>query len=106
MTDVKQTARDAAYITIGLGVLGFQRLQVLRNDLTKAVQADGAKLEGLMKERADDVRSQVDDLRSQVDGLRTTLEGQLGDVRGTFEAQLGEVREQVVHTVELIEGAL
>lgn len=32
-------ARDAAYVTIGFGILGFQRAQVARRDLEKALAA-------------------------------------------------------------------
>ena len=35
MADITKTLRDAAYVTIGLGVIGFQRAQVRRQELTK-----------------------------------------------------------------------
>ena len=35
MADVTKTLKDAAYVVIGLGVLGFQKVQVRRNELTK-----------------------------------------------------------------------
>jgi len=43
--DVADAAKDAAYVSLGLGVLAFQRLQVRRNELHKALsgQADEAK---------------------------------------------------------------
>lgn len=43
--DVAHAVKDAAYVSVGLGVIAFQRLQVRRNELNKALsgQADEAK---------------------------------------------------------------
>ena len=43
--DLTAAVKDAAFVTVGLGVIAFQRLQVRRNELNKALseQADGAK---------------------------------------------------------------
>lgn len=35
--DVAHAVKDAAYVSVGLGVIAFQRLQVRRNELTKAL---------------------------------------------------------------------
>jgi hypothetical protein len=37
LDDVTNLAKDAAYVSVGLGVIAFQRLQVRRNELEKAV---------------------------------------------------------------------
>ncbi len=37
LDDVANIAKDAAYVSVGLGVIAFQRLQVRRNELTKAL---------------------------------------------------------------------
>ena len=39
-----QFAKDAAYITIGVGVLAFQKTQVRRREITTAVQASVPKI--------------------------------------------------------------
>ena len=43
--DLTAVVKDAAFVTVGLGVIAFQRLQVRRNELSKALseQAEGAK---------------------------------------------------------------
>ncbi|MEO7572362.1 MAG: hypothetical protein ABIX10_07985 [Acidimicrobiales bacterium] len=43
--DVADAVKDATYVSVGLGVIAFQRLQVRRNELSKAFsgQADDAK---------------------------------------------------------------
>jgi hypothetical protein len=45
LDDVAGVAKDAAYVSVGLGVIAFQRLQVRRNELTKTLneQAEGAR---------------------------------------------------------------
>jgi len=43
LTDV---VKDAAYVSVGLGILAFQRVQVRRNDLKKAVEARLGALRG------------------------------------------------------------
>ena len=43
--DLTNAIKDAAYVSVGLGVIAFQRLQVRRNELQKAFNstADEAK---------------------------------------------------------------
>ncbi len=45
LDDVTNAVKDAAYVSVGLGVIAFQRLQVRRNELNKVLsgQADEAK---------------------------------------------------------------
>ena len=54
MADVRNAARDAAYIAVGLGVLGFQRAQVRRRELQQQVEAQlagtGEQLQKLTKQ--------------------------------------------------------
>jgi hypothetical protein len=37
LDDLTNLAKDAAYVSVGLGVIAFQRLQVRRNELEKLV---------------------------------------------------------------------
>ena len=39
--DVTNAVKDAAYVSVGLGVIAFQRLQVRRNELPKLVGGVG-----------------------------------------------------------------
>jgi hypothetical protein len=43
--DIANAAKDAAYVSVGLGVIAFQRLQVRRNELNKTISesTEGAK---------------------------------------------------------------
>jgi hypothetical protein len=54
MADVRNAARDAAYISVGLGVLAYQRAQVRRRELQQQVEAQlagtGEQLQKLTKQ--------------------------------------------------------
>jgi uncharacterized protein YukE len=45
LDELAKAVQDAAYVTIGLGVIAFQKAQVQRNELTKSLQGslDDAK---------------------------------------------------------------
>jgi hypothetical protein len=74
---VTDLARDAAYVAVGLGVLGYQRVQVQRVELQNRFSQDFS-----FEERVDDVRQgvargfrQIDDLaESAAQFVETTLQ--------------------------------
>jgi len=41
-------ARDAAYVSVGLGVIAFQRLQVRRNELSKSLGGQAGQARGVV----------------------------------------------------------
>jgi hypothetical protein len=75
---VTDLARDAAYVAVGLGVLGFQRAQVqrveLKNKLATDFSLDG-RLDGVRTNISDgvsNVRDSVTKGVKQIDGLAET----------------------------------
>ena len=74
---VTDLARDAAYVAVGLGVLGYQRAQVQRVELQNRLSQDFS-----LDQRIDDVRQgvakgihQIDDLaESAAQFVETTLQ--------------------------------
>lgn len=73
---VTDTLKDAAYVTIGLGVLGFQKAQVRRNELTKQIEAQVKQLE-----------AQVPEVRRTFNGIAAQLDGYVAPVRTQFDKQ-------------------
>ena len=63
MADVTKTAKDAAYVLVGLGVLGFQKAQVRRQELRRQLEAQ----RGTFEAQLGDVRSQLGKLTTKVD---------------------------------------
>jgi len=70
---VTDLARDVAYVSVGLGVLGYQRLQVHRTELESRLNGD-QRLDGVRQGVAKGVR-QIDDLaESATNFVETTLQ--------------------------------
>jgi hypothetical protein len=74
--EITKTARDAAYVVVGLGVLGFQRAQVRRQELQKRLTDSGQ------------------------------IQGHLGDVRGEVSKRVKDVDDAVEQVIGRIESTL
>lgn len=47
--DLANAVKDAAYVSVGLGVIAFQRLQVRRNELAKAISGPVEESKGTLE---------------------------------------------------------
>ena len=90
MADVTKTVKDAAYVTVGLGVLAFQKAQLARRDLTKQVE------------------TQLSQTGSQVKGLSKKVEGRiqpvLGQLEQTVPSQAKDLVKQARTAAEQLQG--
>jgi len=94
---VTDLARDAAYVAVGLGVLGYQRAQVQRIELQNRLSLDLA-----LDQRMDDVRhgvakgfQQIDDLaESAAHFVETTLQPLEEKLPPTVSQLTSKAREQ------------
>ena len=82
MTDL---ARDAAYVAVGLGVLGYQRVQVQRVELQNRLSQDFSR-----EERVDDVRQGVAKGFRQIDDLAESAAHFVGTTLQPLEERLPE----------------
>ena len=48
LDDVTAAMKDAVYVSVGLSVIAFQRLQVRRNELNKAISAQAEEARGAL----------------------------------------------------------
>jgi hypothetical protein len=102
---VTDLARDAAYVAVGLGVLGYQRVQVQRVELQNRLSQDFS-----LEDRVGDVRQgvakgfrQIDDLaESAAHFVETTLQpieeklpASVTQLTTKAREQAREVREQI-----------
>jgi len=78
---IAELSRDAAYVTIGLGVIAFQQAQVRRRAMLDQLQAQAGKL------------------KEQVDNLKETAEGPAQSLQDAFDA-LEERVDTLVSTVQ------
>lgn len=88
--ELNKALREAAYVAVGLGVIGFQKAQVRRVELTRQLesQVDTAAL-----------RSQLSDLARSVDEAMTPIRGQLNDGLDRIQDALPPTAREVVHTL-------
>jgi hypothetical protein len=47
--DVTHAVKDAAYVSVGLGVIAFQRLQVRRNEISRALSGQAEEAKGAVE---------------------------------------------------------
>jgi hypothetical protein len=66
--DIAAVAKDATYVVIGAGVLGFQQVQVQRQELLKRLNDPKAGIE-------DRVNSVRNDLSGALQGVDSTVDG-------------------------------
>src|SRR5205807_7338439 len=84
VTDVTQSLKDAAYVAVGFGVIGFQRAQVRRQELNKQLRQQRQQVEAQLKEA-----------RGQVAGLVKGLDGAVQPVRHQIEGSLDRIEERL-----------
>ncbi|QXC62814.1 hypothetical protein KSP35_08565 [Aquihabitans sp. G128] len=100
---VTDTVRDAFYVGVGAGVLAFQKLQVQRAELTKAVNAQlddakGTALVGIESAKGsfDNVSELVEDRVKLLEERLTGLEARLETVLAQIEDKLPEQARDLV----------
>lgn len=76
--DLAERIRDAAYTVVGLGVLGVQRLQVRRRDVSRSL------------------RPQVRDAANRLRTLATTADAKVNPVLDRFEENLPDATRDLV----------
>lgn len=95
MTDVRKVLTDAGYVSIGLGVLGYQQAQTRRRDLRGRLESAGE----CVAERARGLQTRADEARDELDertkALRDQVQSRLHEARERALSRRGEVRDQV-----------
>lgn len=87
--DVSRTARDAAYVAVGLGVLGVQRAQVRRRELMGRLGRASGDFHGRVGElqgRLGSIHGRLGDLAGASTALQQQLE-RFGDALGDLPAE-------------------
>ena len=107
MNDVTKIVKDAAYVTVGLGVIAFQRAQVQRQELkkqldTQLVDAREAisKLTEGMDDRRKVVEERVKDLEERFDDIEERIEQLLDSVEDRLPEQARDVVKQARETAK------
>lgn len=83
--DITSAARDAAYVLVGLGVLGFQQAQLRRRELLKLLSQPGTQFDdriGAVQGRLQDVR---DELNKRAQDMDEKVEDAIERIETSFE---------------------
>jgi E3 ubiquitin-protein ligase DOA10 len=110
LDDVTKTLQDAAYVSIGLGVIAFQRAQVRRQELRKTLdervgeaKSTADAMSGLVEDRVKMLEERLaaveEQVETAVERLESTLPGPVAEAsrtaRGTAKVVRDQVRDQV-----------
>lgn len=96
--ELTKTARDAAYVAVGLGVLGLQRAQVRRRELLQRLSAAVSTLQQQVERLGDDLAGAGSVLQQQVD--------RLGDLPVDLSAALTDIDDALESVVAKVEAAI
>jgi hypothetical protein len=96
VADLNHALKEAAYIAVGLGVIGFQRAQVRRVELMK--QFEGAR-DQISPDQLEAVRGQLADLARLVDERLLPARAQIGGQIDLLEERLPESARQLVQAM-------
>jgi hypothetical protein len=92
---ITDNLRDAAYIVIGMGVIGAQRAQVRREELTKQFNEAIRQADARLAPVVDAVEAQFDTV---VDRLPAPAKELIGPARQVGKDVRAQVRSRVVST--------
>ena len=98
--DITKVLKDILYITVGAGVIGFQKAQVSRQELTKAVSArlndakerfESAGSNDLFEQAKTQVQKLVESAEDQV----KVVEDRLSSVEERYESLLDQIETKL-----------
>ncbi|MEO6988201.1 MAG: hypothetical protein ABI239_06080 [Aquihabitans sp.] len=100
---IAEAARDAFYVSVGAGVIAFQKLQVQRVELTKTLSTQLDDARGNAKDSYDSVTDLVEDRVKLVEERLAAVEDRLDAVLAQIEEKLPEqARDLVKQARELV----
>ena len=95
--DITRIVKDALYVTVGAGVIGVQKAQVRRRELTKALTAQLAEARGRLdgvgtpEELLEQARTSVQRLVDSAEEQLKAVEDRLTEVEDRYDAGDGRV---------------
>jgi DNA anti-recombination protein RmuC len=97
--DLARLAKDSFYVTVGFGVLAFNRAQAARQDLQKALDSQFGDARVTVDERLKVLEERLEGLSEQLETAYETLEERVEKVLDEVEARMPEQAR------ELLQGA-
>ncbi|HZQ26803.1 MAG TPA: hypothetical protein VFA94_03790 [Acidimicrobiales bacterium] len=94
MADVTKTLKDAGYVLVGLGVIGFQKAQVRRHELTQELEVRTKDLEAQLNELRGQVTKVTKDLEGKLEPVLQEIEGRIEELEGFLPEQMADLMKQ------------
>jgi flagellar capping protein FliD len=95
---VVELAKDAFYVTVGLGVLGYQQLQVRRNELKQRLSERLDSRKGQMDDVAKAFEARISALDERIQAYETKLDNVVEQVKDRLPTPAGDVLAQAHET--------
>lgn len=92
---VTDAVRDALYVGVGAGVIAFQKLQVQRVELTKAVGAQFDDAKGTARGSYKTARGSLDGVSDLALDRAKVLEERLAGIEGRLETVLAQLEDKL-----------
>jgi uncharacterized membrane-anchored protein YhcB (DUF1043 family) len=96
MADVQKTLKDAAYVTVGLGVIAFQKAQVRRRELAKQFETQLKTAQSQLATQRKVVEEQVAAGAEQLEKLTKQINERIDPVLSKVEERLPEAARDLV----------
>ncbi len=97
--DVAQVLKDALYVGVGLGVIGLQKVQVRRRELTRSVKQQVGEgrnpLDRLDADLARDARAQVEKLADGFEDRVKVIEERVEAVESQVDQVLDQLQDKL-----------
>jgi hypothetical protein len=104
--DFNNALKEAAYVTVGLGVLGFQRAQVQRVELMKQLETQLASLSTFSSTFNSQVETYITTARQQLAYARAQLNKLSADALPTDLPDVAAVRTQLTELAKSVDEAV
>jgi hypothetical protein len=106
--DAEKAVRDGAYVALGLGILGFQRVQVRRHELTKLLsqRPPHANAPGPNSGFGDRFAANASVGRTQLTDLVKTVDARLTPVRRQIDEQVDALEQTLSPTARKAVGTV
>lgn len=92
---VTDVARDAFYVTVGAGVLTFQKAQVRRREAEKVAGEQFAEAKAQAEKSFETAKTQLNQVNELVEDRVKLVEERLGTLEDRLETVLGDLEDKL-----------
>lgn len=102
--DLSKTAKDSLYVTIGLGVIAFQKAQVRRQELQKQVESNLSSTRSLLGDSFKTIQERLEAVEGRIDTVLDDVEQQLPEQARSVMRQARDVAKDTrAQLLELVD---